>query len=49
MYRKPIDELVKAVHYEPLSGDVRAVVIAAWARGGMLPNAVIEELVPTKG
>jgi hypothetical protein len=46
MYRKPIEELAKTVHYEPLPGEVRAVVIAAWQRGGMLPAGVVEDMVP---
>ena len=36
MCKKPITELAKEVHYEPLPGEVRAVVIAAWQRGGLL-------------
>lgn len=46
MYKKPIDAIAKEFQYEPLSGDVRAVVIAAWSRGGLLPRAAIERLVP---
>jgi hypothetical protein len=30
MYKKPIAELAKDVRYEPLRGEVRAVVIAVW-------------------
>lgn len=48
MYRKPIEELAKAVHYEPLAPEVRTVIIAAWQRGGMLPRATVEEMVPLK-
>jgi hypothetical protein len=46
MYKKPIEELAKQVHYEPLPGEVRAIVIAAWTRGGLLPAAAIEGMVP---
>jgi hypothetical protein len=46
MYRKPIEVLAREVHYEPLPAEVRAVVIAAWRRGDMLPDAAIEEMVP---
>jgi hypothetical protein len=46
MYKKPIELLAREVHYEPLSGEVRAVVIAAWVRGGLLPKGVVEGMVP---
>ena len=42
MYKKPIEAMAKEFHYDPLSDEVRMVVIAAWKRGGMLPTAVIE-------
>jgi hypothetical protein len=33
MYKKPIEALAKEIHYEPMSGKVRAGIIAAWPRG----------------
>jgi hypothetical protein len=39
MYKKPIAEIAKEYQYDPLPPEVRAVVIAAWARGGLLPRA----------
>jgi hypothetical protein len=33
MYKKPLEVLAREVHYEPLPGEVRAVVITAWQRG----------------
>jgi hypothetical protein len=48
LYRKPIEMLAKEIHYEPLPGEVRAVIVAAWTRGGMLPRATIEEMVPQR-
>jgi hypothetical protein len=48
MYKKPIEVLAREVHYEPLPNEVRAVVIAAWIRGGLLPKAVIQKIVPIK-
>ena len=47
-YKKPIQELARAIHYEPLPGEVRAGVIAVWQRGELLPKAAIEELVPSQ-
>jgi hypothetical protein len=47
MYKKPIELLAREIHYEPLPGEVRAVAIAAWTRGGLLPRAAIEQMVPT--
>lgn len=47
-YKKPIDALVKEFQYDPLPDDVRTVVIAAWTRGGLLPQAAIERIVPKK-
>jgi hypothetical protein len=48
MYKKPIDVLAREVHYEPLPPEVRAVFIAAWSRGGLLPKATIQQMVPAK-
>jgi hypothetical protein len=46
MYKKPIELLAREIHYEPLSPEIRTVVIAAWTRGGLLPRAAIERMVP---
>lgn len=46
LYKKPVEELAKEVRYEPLPGEMRAIVIAAWQRGELLPPATIEEMVP---
>src|SRR5579862_4414616 len=46
MYKKPIEELAKQVHYEPLPREVRVAVIAAWTRGGLLPRVAIEQMIP---
>jgi hypothetical protein len=48
IYKKPIEAVAKEIHYEPLASDVRAVIIAAWMRGSMLPRATIEKIVPEK-
>lgn len=48
MYKKPIEEFAKAVHYEPVPGELRPVIIAAWSRGGLLPRAAIEQMVPER-
>jgi len=40
--------IAKEFQYEPLLGEVRAVIVAAWRRGGMLPAAMIEEMVPKR-
>ena len=48
LYRKPIEMLAKEIHYEPVPDELRMVIIAAWKRGGMLPAAVIEEMVPVR-
>lgn len=45
MYRKPIDALAKEFQYEPLSPEIRTVVIAAWMRRGLLPK-MTEQMVP---
>ena len=47
MYKKPISEIAREFQYEPLPPEVRMVIIAAWKRGGMLPAAAIEEMVPS--
>jgi hypothetical protein len=46
MYKKPIDVIAKEFRYDPLPAEVRTVVIAAWTRGGLLPRAAIEKMVP---
>jgi hypothetical protein len=38
----------KEVHYEPLPGEVRAIVIAAWQRGGLLPDQILAKMIPAK-
>ena len=47
MFKKPVDQLVKEFRYDPLPDDVRAVIVAAWTRGGMLPREAVEEIVPS--
>src|ERR1700730_16393024 len=44
--RKPIEVLAKEIHYHPLPDEVRTVIIASWTRGGLLPRATIEQMVP---
>jgi hypothetical protein len=46
MCKKPVEALAKEIHYEPLPGEVRAVVIAVWQRGGLLPKGLVEGMVP---
>lgn len=48
MYKKPIDALAKDIAYQPLPEEIRTVVISSWRRGGLLPAAVIEEMVPAQ-
>jgi hypothetical protein len=46
MYKKPIETIAKEYQYDPLPDEVRAVIIASWRRGGLLPPAAIERMVP---
>jgi hypothetical protein len=46
MFKKPIDVLAREIHYEPLPDEIRAVIIASWRRGGLLPAAAVEQMVP---
>jgi hypothetical protein len=46
MYKKPIELLAREIHYDPLPGEVRAVVVAAWQRGGLLPAKIIDQMIP---
>jgi len=34
VYKKPIEAMAREIHYEPLSGEIRTVIIASWMRGG---------------
>ena len=49
MFKEPFDQLLKEFQYEPLPDEVRAVIIASWTRGGLLPAAAVEEMVPQSG
>ena len=46
LYKKPVEALAREIRYDPLPPETRAVVIAAWVRGGLLPKATIEGMVP---
>jgi hypothetical protein len=46
LYKKPVEALAREIRYDPLPAEVRAVVIAAWVRGGLLPEAMVERMVP---
>lgn len=46
LYQRPVEEIAKTFRYEPLPGEVRVAVIAAWTRGGLLPKATVETMVP---
>jgi hypothetical protein len=46
LYKKPIQVIAREIHYEPLPEEMRAVIIASWKRGGLLPAAMIESMVP---
>ena len=48
MYKKPIEAMAREFRYDPLPPEVRAVVVAAWIRGDMLPRAAIEQMVPVQ-
>lgn len=48
MYKKPVEMLAKQIQYEPLPPEVRMIVIAAWERGGLLPKATVERMVPQR-
>jgi len=48
LYKKPVEELAQQIHYDPLPGEVRTVVIQSWSRFGLLPRATIETMVPLK-
>jgi hypothetical protein len=30
MYKKPLEEIAKSIHYEPLPHEMRTVIVAAW-------------------
>jgi hypothetical protein len=46
MYKKPLDAIVKEYRYDPLPEEIRAVIIASWTRGRLLPPSAIERMVP---
>jgi hypothetical protein len=48
MYKKPIDQIVKEYRYDQVPDEVRAVIIASWTRGGMLPAEAVEKMVPAE-
>jgi len=48
MYKKPVEAIAREIRYDPLPDEIQAVIIASWKRGGLLPAAAIESLVPMK-
>ncbi len=44
--KRPIEAIAREIRYEPLPDEIRAVIIASWRRGGLLPAATIEQMVP---
>src|SRR5258708_28736658 len=46
LYKRPIEVLTKEFRYDPLPDEIRVAVIASWKRGGMLPEAAVEQMVP---
>lgn len=46
IYKRPIADIAKAFHCEPLPPEVREVIAAAWQRGGLLPAATVDRIVP---
>lgn len=46
IYKRPVEEIAKTFAYEPVPGEIRTVIIASWARGGLLPAATVHEMVP---
>jgi hypothetical protein len=46
MYKKPVEIMAREFRYDPLPDEVRTVIIASWKRGGLLPAAVVEQMVP---
>jgi hypothetical protein len=48
VYKKPIETMAREIHYEPLPGEIRTIIIASWMRGGLLPPATVEQMVPLK-
>jgi len=48
MSKKPLEEIAESIHYEPLPDEVRTLIVAAWQRGGLLPRAAVDQLVPSK-
>jgi hypothetical protein len=48
MYKKPVEAMAREFRFDPLPAEVRTVVIAAWTRGGLLPRAAIEQMVPER-
>jgi hypothetical protein len=46
LYKRPVADIARETRYDPLPQEVRAVIIASWKRGGLLPPATIEAMVP---
>jgi hypothetical protein len=48
MYKKEVETLAQEFRYQPLREEIRTVIIASWKRGGLLPAATIENMVPVR-
>jgi hypothetical protein len=46
LYKRPLEVIAREIRYDPLPDEIRTVIIAAWMRGGMLPAATVEQMVP---
>jgi hypothetical protein len=46
MYKKPVEAIAREFRYDPLPDEIRTVVIASWQRGGLLPKAMVEKMIP---
>jgi hypothetical protein len=49
MFKKPDEVMAKEFQYDPLPPEVRITVTEAWVRGGMVPKALIEQMIPAIG
>ena len=46
MFKKPVEQLAREFHYEPLPGEVREIIIRSWRNFGMLPATIVEQMIP---
>ena len=45
MIKKPVQQVTREIHYDPLADDVRTLITVAWSHRGLMRRATVETMV----